>query len=119
MLYHGSRHKGGWYIGVADRQGHVVRQYDFPKASGYGHLAAMPGRPAMILDGNLSNDLLQWLYYDAEQPRVEPIARHATVWEDKVPTQCSHPHPQADPTGRWVLYQAAAGGRSNVFVVRV
>jgi hypothetical protein len=78
----------------------------------------MAGRPAIILDGNLSPDLLLWLYYDREEPRVEVIARHGTDW-GALPGQYPHPHPLSDPTGRWISFNAAARGRSDVFVVEV
>jgi hypothetical protein len=72
----------------------------------------------VILDGNLSNDLLLWVYYDQPQPRVEVICRHGTDW-GAMPGQYPHPHPICDPTGRWIAYNAAARGRSDVFVVSV
>ena len=72
----------------------------------------------MILDGNLSNDLLLWVYYDQPQPRVEVICRHGSDW-GALPGQYPHPHPIADPTGHWIAYNAAARGRSDVFVVAV
>ena len=78
----------------------------------------MAGRPAIILDGNLSSDLLLWLDYDQAQPRVEVIARHGSHWEG-LPWQYSHPHPLSDPTGRWISFNAAERGRSDVFIVQV
>ena len=108
----------GHYIGVVDKSGQTVREYLFDKAPHYGHVSAMAGRPAVILDGNLSNDLLLWVYYDQPQPRVEVICRHGTDW-GAMPGQYPHPHPISDPTGRWIAYNAAARGRSDVFVVAV
>ena len=117
VLYHGRSERGGWYIGVTDHEGRVVREYGFHERDHYGHVsAAAPGRPAIILDGNLTSDLLLWLYYDAEQPRVEVIARHGTDWTG-APGQLAHPHPLADPTGRWISFNAAHGKRSDVYVV--
>jgi hypothetical protein len=45
-------------------------------------------------------------------------AAHDTEW-DSVPGQCADPHPTADPTGRWVCYNSARGGRSDVYVVGI
>jgi Tol biopolymer transport system component len=119
VVYHGHGVGGGWFIGVTDRQGQVVREWSFTQMEHYGHVsAAAPGRSAIILDGNLSTDLLLWLYYDAQRPRIEVIARHATDWTG-APGQLAHPHPLADPTGRWISFNAAKGKRSDVFVVRV
>ena len=108
----------GHYIGVVHKSGHTVREYLFDKAPHYGHVSAMAGRPAVILDGNLSNDLLLWVYYDRPQPRVEVICRHGSDW-GALPGQYPHPHPISDPTGHWIAYNAAARGRSDVFVVQV
>ena len=103
---------------VATPEGETLREFVMPKATHYGHLTADPQRPAWILDGNLFPDLLTWTYYDAETPRIEVIARHDTEWRT-MPWQFTHPHPLADPTGRWISFNAARGGRSDVFVVRV
>jgi hypothetical protein len=118
IIYHGRSAKGGYYIGVTDKEGHTLREYGFHNANHYGHVSAMAGRPAIILDGNLSNDLLLWLYYDAEKPRVEVIARHGTAW-GALPGQYTHPHPLSDPTGRYISFNVGHGGRSDVFIVSV
>jgi hypothetical protein len=118
VVYHGRSARGGYYIGVIGRDGEPVREYGFTGADHYGHVSAMAGRPAIILDGNLSSDLLLWLYYDEEQPRVEVIARHGTEW-GALPGQYPHPHPLSDPTGRWISFNAAQRGRSDVFIVQV
>jgi hypothetical protein len=118
VVYHGRSAEAGYFIGVVDPQGTTVREYLFRDAGAYGHVSAMAGRPAIILDGNLSNDLLVWLYYDQEQPRVEVIARHGTNWGG-LPWQYSHPHPLSDPTGRWISFNAVERGRSDVFIVEV
>ena len=103
---------------MIDRFGQTVREYGFHQAEHYGHVSAAAGRPAIILDGNLSSDLLLWLYYDKEQPRVEVIARHGTQW-GSLPGQYPHPHPLSDPTGRWISFNAAHRGRSDIFIVSV
>src|SRR5213595_1495724 len=79
----------------------------------------MAGRPAIILDGNLSDDLLVWLYFDQPQPRVEVIARHGTDW-GALPGQfrsdggaaSHHPRrqPERRPAGLVVFRPAAAAG---------
>ena len=118
VVYHGRSAEGGYYIGVVDRDGQTVREYGFHRAQHYGHVSAAADRPAIILDGNLSSDLLLWLCYGEEQPRVEVIARHSTDW-GAMTGQFPHPHPLPDPTGRWVSFNAAHRGRSDVFVVQV
>ena len=118
VLYHGRSAESGYFIGVTSPQGETLREYLFGDAGAYGHVSAMAGRPAIILDGNLSTDQLLWLYYDQAQPRVEVIARHGTDW-GALPWQYSHPHPLSDPTGRWITFNAASRGRSDFFVVDV
>jgi hypothetical protein len=58
------------------------------------------------------------LYYDKETPRIEMVARHATTWGG-LGYQYSHPHPQSDPTGRYISYNAVDRGRSDVYIVEV
>jgi hypothetical protein len=118
VFYHGWCAEGGWYVGVADRQGRIVREHDFPEAVGYGHVSADPKRQAIILDGNVTTDMLMWLYWDSDTPRLEPICRHATEW-DSLWGQLHDPHPAADPTGRWIAFNAAHAGRSDLYAVEV
>jgi len=42
----------------------------------------------MILDGDISPNLLMWLYYDQEQPRLEVNVAHNPQWG---PSQATHP----------------------------
>jgi hypothetical protein len=118
VMYHGRSASGGYFIGVCDQHGQTVREWDFPGASHYGHVAAMANRPAIILDGNLSDNLLTWLYTDSEQPRVEVIAAHNTQWAS-VLGQATHPHQLSSPDGRWISFNTAQRGRTEVVVVRV
>ena len=118
VLYHGKRAEGGHYIGATYPSGQVYREYAFDQAPHYGHVSAMAGRPAILLDGNLTPDTLVWVYYDAEQPRVELVARHGTDW-NALPGQYPLPHPHSDPTGRWISFNRGEKGRTDVYVVRV
>ncbi len=118
VVYHGRSAKGGAFIGACDKNGQTIHEYGFYQATNYGHVAAMAGRPALIIDGDLSPDLLQWVYYDAEKPRVEVIAYHGTAW-GTTPGQSSHPHPLCSPDGKWISWNAAQRGRTDVFVVQV
>lgn len=118
VIYHTIRPEGYYYIGLVDRNGNTLWEHGSRNWTAYGHVSAMAGRPAIILDGNLSDELLIWMYYDSELPRVEVIARHGTNWGGHE-GQYPHPHPQSDPTGRYVSFNAAERGRSDVFVVKV
>ena len=66
----------------------------------------------------LSDNLLTWLYYDADLPRVEVIAEHNSEW-GSLPGQTTHPHPLCSPDGRWISFNTTQNGRSDVAVVRV
>jgi hypothetical protein len=119
IYYQGLAADGGEYIGVMTREGEVVQEYHFPDAVIHqGHVSAMPGRPAIILDGHLTTDLLLWLYTDSAQPRIEIIARHGTQHRS-LPGQLAHVHPQAAPDGRTISFNAAREGRADVYLVEV
>lgn len=114
---------GGWYIGLAGTDGKTLREYSFPEAAYYGHISSMKGRNAAIIDGNIMDGLLMWLYFDEELPGVEIIARHDTDFTT-MPGQYSHPHAICDPTGRRIVFNSArraifTGARSDIFVVEV
>lgn len=119
VLYHGrNRRDGGWILGVCTSTGDTLREYVMPDARHYGHVSAMQGRNALLLDGNVSENLLTWLYFDGELPRVEVIAEHNTQWKS-LPGQTTHPHPLCSPDGRWISFNTTQNGRSDVAVVRV
>ena len=121
MIYHGPAAAGGEYFGVADLHGHKLYERVFPQVNFYGHNSPDPVKPAMIIDGFFSKDLLQWLYYDdpeCELPKLEPICRHGTEW-GSIPGQYSHPHPLASPDGRWISFTAACDGRTDVLAVEI
>lgn len=118
VVYHGQSALGGHYIGVVSKTGETVREYKFPRANHYGHVGAMANRPAIILDGNLTPDMLCLLYYDKEEPRVEMVARHGTNWGG-LPWQYPHPHATSDPTGGYITYNMVERGRSDVFIVEM
>jgi hypothetical protein len=118
VIYHGPSVSGGYYMGAIGTDGEIMREWDFTKAASYGHVSAASDRLAIILDGNLTVDLLLWLYYDSKSPRVEIIARHGTDWRG-CPGQLPHPHPQSDPTGRWISFNACHDSRTDVFAVAI
>lgn len=123
VIYHGPSAGGGWYIGIAATDGRIIREYRFPQAAFYGHVSAMVDRPAIIIDGNVTEDTLFWLYYDQEQPRLEAIARHASNWTG-MPWQYPHPHAHCSPDGRFISYNAATSdwtgrGRNDVWLIEL
>jgi hypothetical protein len=128
ILYHGPSHNGGWYVGISSKTGEIIKEFCFKDSDYYGHVGADPNRKAIVLDGNLTNDLIVWLYYDGDMPRVEIIAKHDTDYLT-MPGQYGHPHPAFDPTGRWMAFNAskrtavlkddARRARSDIYIVEI
>lgn len=132
IVYHGmlensewknNLNEKGWYIGLSGLDGIPVREYAFPDGPYYGHVSSMMGRNAAILDGNIAEGLLMWLYFDDILPRIEIIARHDTDFTT-MPCQYAHPHAISDPTGRWIVYNSAPrkifyGPRSDIYVIKI
>ena len=97
MCYHGPAEEGE-YFGLATPDGELLWERTFSQAVYYGHNTPDACKPALIIDGQFSQDKLQWLYYDdpdAPEPKLEPICRHDTEWQS-LPGQYSHPHPLTD-----------------------
>ncbi len=107
-----------WYVGVIRPNGQRLREWILPNAPHYGHVSAAPDRPAIILDGHLSDDRLRWLYYDQDDYRVEDICLHNTTW-GSLPGQLTHPHPSTDRAGKYIAFNAAQGEHSEVWLVTV
>jgi hypothetical protein len=122
VLYHcppSRTDPGGYVIGVNDLEGNNVAEYHSSAWTHYGHVGAVAGHKAIMIDGNITDDLILWLYYDdPSTPRIEVICRHGTNWGGHE-WQYPHPHPQCAPTGDRILYNAASRGRSDVFIVEV
>lgn len=113
----------GWYIGLAGLDGNTIREYSFPGAGSYGHVSAPVGKNAVILDGNLMDGMLMWLYFDDALPKIEMIARHDSDFTT-MPSQYSHPHAISDPSGRWIVFNSArrvifTGARSDIYAVEL
>jgi hypothetical protein len=118
VLYHGTAAEGGTYIGAAQPDGTVINEYHFPEAVHYGHVSALAGRSSILLDGNLTPDMLIALDYDHNPPRLEPLARHGSD-KNAMPWQYAHAHAQCDPTGRFVSFHRGVEGRSDVFLLEL
>lgn len=132
IVYHGmlsnsqwkyNLNEQGWYIGLAGLDGNPIREYAFPDGPYYGHVSSMFGKNAAIIDGNILDGLLMWIYFDEETPKIEIIAKHDTDFTT-MPCQYSHPHSICDPTGRWIVYNSAPrkiffGPRSDIYAVEV
>jgi len=118
VLYHGwlgRDNHSGWHYSVLGLDGTVEQEFEFPGTCHYGHISAAADRPAWILDGNVTSDLLLWLYWDRDTPRLEVIGRHGTEWGN----QMTHPHAHNSRGGRYLSFNTARHGRVDVCVLAI
>ena len=108
-----------WYVGAVRPNGEIYREWTFEHGRHYGHVAAAPDRPAIILDGNVTPNQLNWLYLDSDAPRIEPICEHNTELNSIKNNQLSHAHPSTDRQGKWIGFNVAKDKRTDVWVVTV
>ena len=105
-----------WYVGVIRPNGERLREWVLPAAPHYGHVSAAANRPAIILDGHFSKDKLRWLYYDADEYRLEDICCHDSTW-DSLLGQLTHPHPSTDKAGKYIAFNSPRDAHSEVWLV--
>lgn len=121
IYYHGPSKKGGQYIGVADLEGSIIWERYFPAAN-YGHVSTHTRADAIITDGLITPDMVTAIYYQeidvSGAPRIEIMAKHNTQWNGMV-GQYPHPHCHMSPDGRWLSYNKAEHGRTDVCIVEV
>jgi hypothetical protein len=108
------------YMGVADLEGHVVWEADFPFFH-YGHACSHATRPAIITDGLITPDLITAIYWQELNslglPRIEILGRHGTYWKAG---QHFDPHVLMSADGKWLSYNRGyADGRSDVYVMQL
>lgn len=124
VYYHGRNFAPGatdHYVGVADTTGAIVWEQTYPVFH-YGHVSVHTGAEAIVTDGLITPDLVTAIHYEERDrnglPRVEVLARHGTIL-DALRGQYPHPHPHMSPDARWLAYNKAELGRTDVFVVSV
>ena len=118
VLYHGQAAGGGYYIGAALPDGTILNEFVFPEAVHYGHVSAIAGRSAVLLDGNLTTDMLLALDYDRSPPRLEWLGRHGSD-KNAMPWQYAHVHAQTDSAGRQLSFHRGMEGRSDVYLLKL
>jgi len=116
ILYHGPDGRGGGFIGAVSPSGSIIKEYAFPVITSYGHVSALAGRKAILLDGDITPDLLLALDYDHDQPRIEILGRHSSDITG-MPWQYAHVHPQSDSQGSRIVFNSCRDGRSDVFLL--
>lgn len=121
IYYHGRAKEGGQFLGVADASGAVIWETVIPGAV-YGHVGTHTQAEAILTDGLFSQNLISAVYYEESgrsgPPRIEVIGSHDTDWDGML-WQYSHPHCQMSPDGKWICFNRAEKGRSDVYVIRV
>ena len=108
------------YMGVADLEGNVVWEADFPFFH-YGHACSHATRPAIITDGLITPDLITAIYWQDLNslglPRIEILGRHGTYWKTG---QHFDPHVLMSADGKWLSYNRGyADGRSDVYLMQL
>ncbi len=96
----------GWYIGVIDTSGKVYREYASAGWMNYGHVGSLGTTDKILLDGNVTTDLVPALSYeDEERPNFEIVAQHNTFWGSNFGQMC-HPHTTSSHDGKYIAYNA-------------
>jgi hypothetical protein len=119
-VYQGGR-IGEMMLGVCDLSGESIFEMNFPEYY-YGHVSTHTQAEAIVTDALCSEDLVSAIHYEdlsaSGLPRIEVLARHNNDW-GALPGQERDPHCHMSPDGRWVSYNRAWRGRSDVYVVRL
>ncbi len=97
------------FVGLADRNGNVVRRIDLPYYCNHYH--ANPDHTCLVGD-----DVDDLVLIDVSRPQASPVVlcNHRTSWH----TQSSHCHPTWSWDGTRILYASDFGGRINLYMVR-
>jgi len=97
------------FVGLADRNGNVVRRIDMPYYCNHYH--ANPDNTLLVGD---DVDDLVLIDISGSQARLEVLCNHRTSWH----TQDAHCHPTWSWDGSRILYASDYGGRINLYMVR-
>jgi len=98
------------FVGLADRQGNVVKRIDMPYYCNHYH-----GNPDnTVLVGDDVDDLVL-IDVSGTEARLSVLCTHGTSWH----TQSSHCHPTWSWDGGRILYASDRGGRVNLYLVEL
>ena len=98
------------FVGLADRQGNVVRRIDMPYYCNHYH--ANPTNTLLVGD---DVDDLVLVDISGQEARLKVLCAHGTSWH----TQSAHCHPTWSWDGTRILYASDRGGRVNLYMVRL
>jgi oligogalacturonide lyase len=96
------------FVGLADRNGNVVRRIDMPYYCNHYH--ANPDNTLLIGD---DVDDLVLIDISGEKAKLEVLCNHKTSWH----TSTTHCHPTWSWDGSRILYASDYGGRINLYMV--
>jgi hypothetical protein len=111
----------GWFISIIDTAGTVYREYESTGWMNYGHVGSLGTTDKVLLDGNVTDNMVLALTYDDEKiPRFEMIANHETLWGSNF-GQMGHPHTTSDRAGKYIAFNAAEKGgvSADAYVVEL
>jgi oligogalacturonide lyase len=98
------------FVGLADRQGNLVRRIDMPYYCNHYHA----NRDNTVLVGDDVDDLVL-IDISGLQARPVVLCNHRTSWH----TQSAHCHPTWSWDGSRILYASDFGGRINLYMVQL
>jgi oligogalacturonide lyase len=96
------------FVGLADRNGNVVRRIDMPYYCNHYH--ANPDNTVLVGD---DLDDLVLVDISGEEAKLEVLCNHKTSWH----TSTTHCHPTWSWDGSRILYASDHGGRVNLYIV--
>jgi oligogalacturonide lyase len=96
------------FVGLADRNGNVVRRIDMPYYCNHYH--ANPDNTVLVGD---DVDDLVLIDISGEEAKLEVLCNHKTSWH----TSTAHCHPTWSWDGSRILYASDHGGRVNLYIV--
>ena len=114
----GKRHE----IGLFDRTGKNLWHMIINRSGHKVHVGAHTQKDWMILEGGYFTGQRKFTFFKFDQmdssgnPAQEDIALHESEADD---SQESHGHPQMSRDGKWMCFNEAKNGRSDVFVVKI
>ncbi len=103
------------FVGLADRNGNVIRRIDMPYYCNHYH--ANPDHTWLVgddIDDLVLIDISQASVAAATAASPVVLCNHRTSWH----TQTSHCHPTWSWDGARILYASDTGGRINLYMVR-
>ena len=96
------------FVGLADRQGNVVKRIDMPFYCNHYH--ANPDNTVLVGD---DVDDLVLIDIAGKAAKLRVLCNHKTSWH----TQSAHCHPTWSWDGKQILYASDQGGKVNLYLV--